>query len=59
MLHVGLLHKLWIVPKSPARGHQVNHSSASLLITARLIGTPGHHPIQLPQMVQPHSHTAA
>ena len=23
MLHVGLLHKLWIFPKSPARGHQI------------------------------------
>ena len=23
MLHVGLPHKLWIVPKSPTRGHQI------------------------------------
>ena len=23
MLHIGLPHKLWLVPKSPARGHQI------------------------------------
>ena len=23
MLHIGLPHKLWLVPKSPTRGHQI------------------------------------
>ena len=23
MLHIGLPHKLWLFPKSPARGHQI------------------------------------